>query len=530
MPFFFVALGLFLLSAFIGAQVAYNPVTAWAKWWMLAGAAGLGTALAVLPRRWVWWAVAGLSVAGAGVAGYFLLSYSWQARPGYFGWLSQAGLWWQSARPALGWPELDKNFASGWLVIVWPLALALAWRGWAERSTPWLLAGGFTGGLMTLTLALATSRGAWLGLGVAGLLWLAWAVSHRWLTAWPRWAFPAGVAGAVLTGAVAVAVFFPGGWVALANRLPGEDDAGVRSDLYHHTLRLIADMPLTGGGLPAFAGLYSRYMLVIPDVFVRYAHNVYLDVALEQGVLGAFSLFLLAGLTAWACLRPHPALHAEPHQASLRWAVGLGGLAASVHGLMDNPLHGLGGSLALFVIPGLAASFLPPLRPNRAMWLTASGLAGLMALWLTTTPVWTHNLLAVRMAQIELRGWPEQRWDDNNRAARWDDLRVALADVTARYPNHVGARYRLALLSAGDEAAQVAWLEPARALDPHHIGVNKTLGYAYLWQGNVTAALPLLAGAHNIRAELAAYAWWWETHHQPARAAWAVQLAQALER
>lgn len=528
MPLFFTCLAAFMLSAFIGAHVAYNPVAAHAKLLWLSGAAALGVALAVQPRRWLWWTLGALSVVGAGVAAYFLLTYNWQARPGYFGFISQAGAWWQSVRPALNWPELDKNFASGWLVVFWPLALALARRGWAERSTPLILVGGLTGGLMTLTLVLATSRGAWLGLGVALALWLAWEANRRWLARWPRWAFPVGVAGAIVLGALVVGLVFPGGWVALANRLPGEDDAGVRSDLYTNTWHLIADMPLTGGGLEAFPGLYSRYMLVIPDFFVRYAHNFYLDVALEQGVLGALSVLGLAVLSIWALVRPHPPAAALPHADYVRHALALGLLAAAVHGLMDNPLHGMGGSLWLFVLPGLAAIFLPPVRLNRAAWAGAGALAGLMALWLMTTPVLTFNLMAVRMAQVELRGWPEQRWDDNNRAANWQDLRTELEALVARHPELAGARYRLALLAVGDYPAQIAWLEPAHAVGSHHIGVNKTLGYAYLWQGQVAAAQPLLSSAHNIHAELAAYAWWWETQNQSEKAAWATDLAQRL--
>ncbi len=528
MPLFLTCLAVFMLSAFVGAQVAYNPVAAHAKLLWLSGAAVLGVALAGQPHRWLWWTLGTLSMVGAGVAAYFLLTYNWQARPGYFGFISQAGAWWQSVRPALNGPEIDKNFASGWLVVFWPLALALARRGWAERSTPLMVAGALTGGLMTLTLVLATSRGAWLGLGVALALWLTWQANRRWLAHWPRWAFPAGVAGAMVLGALAVGLVFPGGWVALANRLPGEDDAGVRSDLYTNTLRLIADMPLTGGGLEAFPGLYSRYLLVIPDFFVRYAHNFYLDVALEQGVLGALSVLGLAVLCVWALVRPHPPAAALPHAGYVRHALAVGWLAAALHGLMDNPLHGMGGSLWLFVLPGLAALFLPPVRLNRAAWAGAGTLAGLMALWLAATPVLMFNLTAVRMAQVELRGWPEQRWDDNHRAADWRAIQTELEAVVARDPAHVGARYRLALLAVGDYPAQMAWLEPAHTADPHHLGVNKTLGYAYLWQGQVAAAHPLLAHTPNIRAELDAYAWWWETHNQPEKARWATELAQRL--
>ncbi|NIS46259.1 MAG: hypothetical protein GWN61_09585, partial [candidate division Zixibacteria bacterium] len=62
-----------------------------------------------------------------------------------------------------------------------------------------------------------------------------------------------------------------------------------RLEISRNTLYLIGDFPFTGGGLNSFAGLYSQYILIIPHFLFNYSHNLFLDVALQQGI---FSLAL----------------------------------------------------------------------------------------------------------------------------------------------------------------------------------------------------------------------------------------------
>ena len=65
---------------------------------------------------------------------------------------------------------------------------------------------------------------------------------------------------------------------------------------------LAGDFPFTGGGLGAFSGLYSTYILVIFVPLFTYSHNFFLDVAVEQGWFGLAALVVMlvgsAGLSA----------------------------------------------------------------------------------------------------------------------------------------------------------------------------------------------------------------------------------------
>jgi hypothetical protein len=75
--------------------------------------------------------------------------------------------------------------------------------------------------------------------------------------------------------------------------LPGFPFGISRLDLLNNTWNLLADFPFTGGGLRAFPGLYSEYILHIPYLFLEYSHHLYMDIALEQGAVGFFSFMVV---------------------------------------------------------------------------------------------------------------------------------------------------------------------------------------------------------------------------------------------
>jgi len=71
-----------------------------------------------------------------------------------------------------------------------------------------------------------------------------------------------------------------------------------RLDAYRNSIYLIQDFPLTGIGLgEQFAMVFSRYALLLRHPFLSYSHNLYLDLWLEHGLLGATAwLWLMAAL------------------------------------------------------------------------------------------------------------------------------------------------------------------------------------------------------------------------------------------
>ena len=150
-----------------------------------------------------------------------------------------------------------------------------------------------------VTLALTFSRGAWLAALVGVLLLLA-LVPGRVRGTVPLVAIAVVLAGAVL--------------VQWSDRLEAEARSIFslttnrnRMVLWRIAWTMVLDRPLTGSGLNTFAVLYPRYRT--PDAVDEappFSHNIFLNMAVEGGVLGAlgFAAMVGAGLVAgWRWLR-----------------------------------------------------------------------------------------------------------------------------------------------------------------------------------------------------------------------------------
>jgi thioredoxin-like negative regulator of GroEL len=80
----------------------------------------------------------------------------------------------------------------------------------------------------------------------------------------------------------------------------------------------------------------------------------------------------------------------------------------------------------------------------------------------------------------------------------------------------------------GDFGAAATHLEAAYQSDKSDRGVNKALGYDYVWQGQLDRALPLLAAIPEARDELNVYTWWWGTQGRDDLAERAAQTVARL--
>jgi thioredoxin-like negative regulator of GroEL len=66
-----------------------------------------------------------------------------------------------------------------------------------------------------------------------------------------------------------------------------------------------------------------------------------------------------------------------------------------------------------------------------------------------------------------------------------------------------------------DFPAACKYLESARAQEPNHRGIIKSLGYCYVWSGNSEEAQALLAKIPEAKNELDSYVWWWSAQGRP---------------
>jgi len=543
----------FLITAAVGVWAAYDREAAWAKFWVLVSAILFYSAVAGQPRSNLWLVAGLLGAIGVGMAGYFLLTNDWRSQPVKFQLIDRMGLWWMSVRPTLPAPPIHPNDAAYIISMMTPFLVAHGLRARRERRWRGLGVAAAALGLVLISLLLTISRGAWVALSAALGIWLLWRLSD-WVagrSGQPR-SLVFILALLLVAGVPAGVVWaYPGGPGAFLSRLLGPVNSVSRTDLELNTLPLVADFLFTGGGLRAFPGLYSRYVLVIPDYFLVYSHNLFLDIALEQGVVGllAFLGVIVSSLwwLIWSSGLQKPTV---AHADLLRWATAASWIAVAVHGLVDDTLYGDQGSPILFLLAGLAIALAQPGealqagpaamrdRPVRRVWirvggavallLAACGLYGFRQVWLSN---WYSNLGAVEMARSELAGWPAARWDQSNLVA------LAPAEALFRralqlHPDNMTAHYRLGLIAGrqGDYATAVAQLSQIYAAGRASRGARKVLGYIYVWMGLPDRAADLLTPVPEAGYEMSIYAWWWQTQGRDDLAARAAQMAERLNR
>jgi O-antigen ligase len=538
---------IFLVTAAVAAWASYDHPTAFAKLCMLAGAVFLFYALAGQPRENFLPVVAFLSGAGAVIAIYFLLASDWQDMPADLGFINLLGMVWMAARPSLGLVPPQPNIAGGLIALFLPFNVALLVAARKTRQRPLAVYTLVSGGLATLGLLMTSSRAAWLALGLGISVWLLWELSGRLRRHFAISQTSIFAASLVLLVALAVAILLssPGGLLGLAGRLPGADDASIRLAIYAGAVRLARAFPFTGGGLHAFSGLYSQYILGIPFFMINYAHNLYLDLAVEQGLpaLAAFLLILAGGV--WLLLKGKAA-------AELRWAILASTLVILAHGTVDDPLYGGRGTPFLLILPALgAAIYLHPealedrpivrqRNPRMQLWtptvaaLLVASMVCIASLafiyWRPLLASGYANLGAVRMAQVELADFPSGRWQDGSKLPELARAEALLVRANQIDPGNVPASYRLGLIAMlrRDYVSARGYLENAYAHDPGQRGVRKALGYCYVWLGDFERGGKLLAYLPGARGELQAYATWWGEQGRPDLAEKARKMVEGL--
>jgi tetratricopeptide (TPR) repeat protein len=320
--------------------------------------------------------------------------------------------------------------------------------------------------------------------------------------------------------------------------------AGSRLTLYEHTLALIRDFRFTGGGLAAFPGLYSHYILGISSDFFFYSHNMFLGILLEQGPLGLLALVGLLIGSGWLLVQPRTAVATMPNFSLLRWTMLASLLIMVIHGLVDDPLYGHRGTPLLFLVPGLAVAL------NQAVWrlfqwrwptqrqaiATGVGLLTMVVLVLVAWvgPLradWYANLGAVTMARIELANWPSNQWDTGSNVAALEPAERLFNQALAANPGQPTAHHRLGLIAMlrRDYVTAIEQLEVANRADPGHTGIRKALGYSYAWVGRLDEAKVLLVNVPEAAQELEIYVWWWVEQDRVDLAERATQMLARLQ-
>jgi Tetratricopeptide repeat len=521
-------IAIFLVTAWVGYWAAYDKPSAWIKVWLIVSAVLLYYALSAQPKQNLGF-LSFLSFCFAfGLFIYSCLTYDFTGSGGRF------AIWWMNHRPQVDWPAIHLGYVLGLILISTLLASYWLWN----TSKKFLGAGAVVMrlilllGLGTVALAfiLTLSRGIKVvGWGVVGLCIL-WIVStfagsnFRIKSIFP----------VLVLGYLIVLMVFA--YLEPDSDLPGSTDnnygTNARAELLGRASYFLADYPITGAGLASFPGLYSQYILVIPQFYYINSYNLFLDVAIEQGVAGGF-IFIILYVGSVVLVARAIAQNPSGELRLLRWLSLLALIVTIVHGLFYDYLYSGAGTALLFYPLGMAMTGLLNrsrateqafLRPRIAfsgprVWV---GLlfAGILILALNLNKivsVWYANLGAVQMSQAELKDFPTSQWATSEIVPRLELADTTLQSALQYEAHNQTANYRLGLISMlrQDFKTAAAKLETAHQEVPNHRGIIKSLGYCYVWLGDMEKAQTLLDRIPEAQHEMQVYTWWWGTQGRP---------------
>ncbi len=184
---------------------------------------------------------------------------------------------------------------------------------------------------MVLTHSRMGNSAFFVSLVVAGLLWIL-ATGHR----------PRGSALLLLGSLLLVDVLIVGNWFGLekvAQRLERTSAAGeTRDEVVRDTLVLLEDYAVTGAGGGSYYAVYPGYRQGDVNGFYDHAHNDYLELAADVGLVG---VALLGAILVSSLLAALLALfrRRRPLLRGLGLGVSMGGMALLIHSLVDFNLQ-----------------------------------------------------------------------------------------------------------------------------------------------------------------------------------------------
>jgi putative inorganic carbon (HCO3(-)) transporter len=285
----------------------------------------------------VWRTAAAFVLVGLGVVALLPFAVSWSADKIY---ALPSFLDWTLRPPGEG---TNPNIVGGVLVAIFPVALALV----LSRRRFEKIVGAVALGPFLLALMILQARGAWFAL--LGGLAVGAAVYRRWLVpALPLLILAALFANQQLGGASALSDVIFGKIGTVTGGTLQE-----RVALWTQAVDLIRAHPLTGigmGGYPYVAPYAPPYAPQAPGLIAPHAHNVFLQVALDTGILGLAGLVGMLALGFLSGWRAHRSGIAAPLPLAVLTALAV----VVLHSLGESVFWGLKAQWLLWVLFGLA--------------------------------------------------------------------------------------------------------------------------------------------------------------------------------
>jgi O-antigen ligase len=257
-------------------------------------------------------------------------------------------------------PFINRHHFAGYMELTIALPLGLLFAGAVDKDKRLLYL--FIAGLMGVALVMTTSRGGIISL-VAEILFLV-IVTGIWRSQserrrvrsgrLKRIAGRVGMAAALLIG-LFLGVMLLGGEFSINRFIDSvntDDPTTGRAHFWAVTLEIIKAHPFVGTGLGAFGVVYTRYDTRNGLFRLEQAHNDYLQVLSDGGIIGA----VLA--LSFVALLFYKALSRARSKDDFRRGVALASLsgcfAVLVHSFFDFTLHTTSNALLFLVLAALA--------------------------------------------------------------------------------------------------------------------------------------------------------------------------------
>ena len=204
--------------------------------------------------------------------------------------------------------------------------------------------------VMFSALMLATSRGAIGSLFLALAATIALALGKRRSAASVELKI-----GLTAIALVVVAIVWLGTG-RLSDKLASSGLSSHRAELRELSYRIASDYPLTGSGLGTYRWVLPGYKDErFGSGFYEHAHNDYLEILGEQGVLGLSLVVIAVGVVAIRVLREY-ARQQDPQTRGALFSCAVGCIALSLHGFVDFNFQIPANAMYFFALLGLGAA------------------------------------------------------------------------------------------------------------------------------------------------------------------------------
>jgi O-antigen ligase len=520
----------FLITALVGYWAAYDKVSAWIKFWLIVTSVLLYFSLSAQSKQYFGLLSLASFFLAFGVSIYFFLTGDFAVGSG------RIAFWWMRNRPQVNLPDIHHGYISGLLAMTSNIATYWLWQVWNRKFNRFNMA---KKSIIILVMAviiwafiLTMSRGIWAAVaGAVGvvIIWKITASSRFSGMIKIKEAFP--FVTLIILGAIITFVYL-GPARADGDTTQSNYGTNTRAELQSRGTYFLADYPITGGGLNSFPGLYSQYMIVIPFFYFINSYNLFLDIGIEQGIVGGLAFFCIYLGSVW--LVSKGIVISQSRQTRfIGWLCLLMLIVIIVHGLFYDYLYNGPITVLLFVPIGVSMGVfnakkigddtfqltkLPfALRETNIRILIYAIIVGAIVLvalnfsWIKS--IWYANLGAVQMSQAELKDFPTNSWTGNEIVPALEIAEKSFHSSLQFDPDNRTANQRLGMIAMyrQDFESAVGYLEEAHDQAPDHRGIIKLLGYSYIWFGKIDMGQSLLSQIPEARDELNVYIWWWGT-------------------